>query len=125
VGDSNWTHQAIATDSAVYCATFNESRTLKEELAAKAQLRIAPGSYPLPDTEGEQPFGLPLYNPEHHYFVRAFAVLFDGPIAGACGLAVTGVEPSFGDQANVVAQAVDCSLDPLQTLTVSSVTVTP
>ena len=48
-GDSDWPNRLEVTDGAIYCATFDESRTLKEELAKKALLRIAPGAYPLPN----------------------------------------------------------------------------
>jgi hypothetical protein len=52
-----------------------------------------------------------VYNPAHHHFVRNFAVLFDSPIDGACGIQVTGLEP-FDDTGtpNAAAQ-VDCSLN--------------
>lgn len=46
--DPGWTHELEVSDDAVYCAAFDENRTLKEELAAKALLRVAPGSYRLP-----------------------------------------------------------------------------
>ena len=46
--DPQWPVQLTVTDEAVYCATFSESRTLEEELAAKLQLRVTPGDYRLP-----------------------------------------------------------------------------
>lgn len=46
--DPNWPVLLTVTEEAVYCATFHETRTLKEELAAKLQLRVAPGEYQLP-----------------------------------------------------------------------------
>ncbi len=58
-GDSSWPHTLEVTDEAIYCATFNETRTLKEELAAKALLRVTPGSYRLPDADTAG-LGLPL-----------------------------------------------------------------
>jgi hypothetical protein len=58
-GTPNGPHILVATDGATYCSTFHESRTLKEELAAKAMLRIAPGSYGLPGADAAT-FGLPL-----------------------------------------------------------------
>jgi hypothetical protein len=60
VGDPGWPVELRATDGAVYCGTFDESRTLLEEYALKAQLRIVPGTYRLPTTNGEAPFFLPL-----------------------------------------------------------------
>jgi hypothetical protein len=60
VGDSEWQQELVATDNAVYCATFNEGRTLIEELQAKAMLRVVPGDYRLPTTDGEANFYLPL-----------------------------------------------------------------
>jgi hypothetical protein len=46
------------TGTGVYCATFDESRTLKDELAKKALLRITPGSYRLP-ARAQQGLALP------------------------------------------------------------------
>jgi hypothetical protein len=64
-----------------------------------------------------------VYRPAHHHFERDFAVLFDAPIDGACGIQVetfpansTGVEPT--------AATVDCALDPIDTLTIRSFTLT-
>jgi hypothetical protein len=64
-----------------------------------------------------------VYRPAHHHFERDFAVLFDTPIDGACGVQVetfpansTGVEPT--------AATVDCALDPIDTLTIRSFTLT-
>jgi hypothetical protein len=57
--DESWSLTLAVEDEAVYCAIFDESRTLQEELASKRQLRIAPGSYALPEG-GEAPNALPL-----------------------------------------------------------------
>lgn len=51
--DPSWPDTLEVTEGAVYCATFNESRTLKEELAKKALLRVTPGSYRLPAADRE------------------------------------------------------------------------
>ena len=59
-GDSTWSARAEVTAEAVYCGTFDEGRTLEQELAAKAQLRIVEGSYPLPTTPGQVQLTLPL-----------------------------------------------------------------
>lgn len=58
-GDSHWPNRLEVTEGGIYCATFDESRTLKEELAKKALLRIAPGTYRLP-TEAAEDVGLPV-----------------------------------------------------------------
>jgi hypothetical protein len=60
VGDSSWSLTLTASEGAVYCTRFHEGRTLQEELAAKVQLRVVPGTYPLPATESAHPFVLPL-----------------------------------------------------------------
>ncbi|HEY3500102.1 MAG TPA: hypothetical protein VGK73_35675 [Polyangiaceae bacterium] len=65
-GDDSWPNTVEVTESATYCATFAENRTLKEELAQKALLRVAPGTYHLPPDTREG-LGLPLciaYGPE-------------------------------------------------------------
>jgi hypothetical protein len=59
VGPSAGAHEIVATADAVYCALFDENRTLKEELAAKAMLRIAPGRYAL-DAKDHASFALPM-----------------------------------------------------------------
>ncbi|HEU5075906.1 MAG TPA: hypothetical protein VFU02_17050, partial [Polyangiaceae bacterium] len=48
---ASWPDTLEVTEGAVFCATFDENRTLKEEFAKKALLRIAPGSYRLPAAE--------------------------------------------------------------------------
>ena len=64
-----------------------------------------------------------VYRPEHHHFVRHFAVLFDEPIQGACGLEVSNVEPWYGTSDSAVAYTVDCDLNRIEELTISRVTV--
>jgi hypothetical protein len=44
----------------VYCATFNEGRELRDELAAKAMVRLVEGSYPIPDVDGITAMALPM-----------------------------------------------------------------
>jgi hypothetical protein len=51
--DASWPDTLEVTGTGVYCGTFDESRTLKEELAKKALLRVTPGSYRLPAGEQE------------------------------------------------------------------------
>lgn len=57
--EATWPHTLEVTEEATYCATFSEFRTLKEELAKKALLRVAPGTYRLPATDSAS-LGLPL-----------------------------------------------------------------
>jgi hypothetical protein len=56
---ASWPDTLEVTEGAVFCSTFDENRTLKEELAKKALLRITPGSYRLPAAEQEG-FALPV-----------------------------------------------------------------
>jgi hypothetical protein len=62
-----------------------------------------------------------VYRPEHHHFRRDFAVLFDEPIAGACGVEVFGLDPFDLEQGE--AHSVDCELNRLETLTLESHTL--
>ena len=50
-----------------------------------------------------------VYSPEHHHFTRNYAVLFDAPIAGACGLEIVNV-PGPPTTRAVHVFAVDCAL---------------
>ncbi len=52
--NAEWPIEIHATENAVYCATFNETRTLQEEQQAKMQLRVAPGVHHIPDVDQEQ-----------------------------------------------------------------------
>lgn len=58
-----------------------------------------------------------VYNPSHHHFERQFAVLFDQPIDGVCGIEVEGLEP-WDDYTPDTAFAVDCALERLHALDV-------
>ena len=49
-----------------------------------------------------------IYNPEHHHFARDFAVLFDTPIQGACGLKIRNLDPS-GQSTKSILSTVDCT----------------
>lgn len=60
VGDAAWPMAITATEGAVYCTRYNEGLTLQEEMAARRQLRVVPGTYPLPGTSGSHAFRLPL-----------------------------------------------------------------
>ncbi len=60
VGDPTWPHQLRVTDAAEYCGAFDEMRDLEQEYAAKAKIRVAPGTYPLSETVGSYDFALPI-----------------------------------------------------------------
>jgi hypothetical protein len=60
VGSQSWLGKVQVTDSAEYCGTSREDRTLEQELAAKAKIRIAAGTYPLPDQAGTYSFAWPV-----------------------------------------------------------------
>jgi hypothetical protein len=60
VGNTSWPQQVEVKTGAVYCGNWREGRTLEQELAAKAKLQIAAGTYPLPDTAGTYAFALPV-----------------------------------------------------------------
>ncbi len=60
IGDSTWTQSVEATGGALYCASFSEHRSLEEEPAFKALLRVVPGSYPLPWALGIATLALPV-----------------------------------------------------------------
>ncbi len=59
VGDPAWTAVVEVTGSAIYCGAFNESRSLEQELEAKALLKLVRGSYLLPASEGSHELALP------------------------------------------------------------------
>ncbi len=59
VGNSAWQQELQVHAGADYCGGWREGRTLEEELAAKAKIHVAQGTYPLPDSAGTYPFALP------------------------------------------------------------------
>src|SRR5687768_2830606 len=61
-----------------------------------------------------------VYNPAHHHFVRNFAVIFDEPIDGVCGIQVMGLEPVGDALTPDVAATIDCELKESGPLTVES-----
>ena len=63
-----------------------------------------------------------IYLPGHHHFSRHFAVLFDEPIEGACGLEIADFWT--GGETTPNAYAVDCALARLETLTVVAFSLT-
>jgi hypothetical protein len=50
-----------------------------------------------------------VYSPEHHHFTQNYAVFFDAPIAGACGLELVNL-PGPPSTRPVHVYAVDCQL---------------
>jgi hypothetical protein len=48
-GEPAWKNSVQVARDVVYCATFDENRTLEEELRAKAKLRLPSGRFALPD----------------------------------------------------------------------------
>jgi hypothetical protein len=60
VGDSSWLQSVEVSHSALYCARFDESRTLEEEPHFKAMLRVIEGTYPLPHLDGLGSLTLPV-----------------------------------------------------------------
>jgi hypothetical protein len=64
-----------------------------------------------------------VYRPAHHHFERDFAVLFDEPIDGACGIQISTF-PADPEGVAPTAATVDCALDPIDSLTVESFTLT-
>ena len=59
VGDTTWPGQLL-TDGATYCTVPSEERSLEQELAAKAQLHIPDGTWPVPTAEGLHDLALPV-----------------------------------------------------------------
>jgi len=62
-----------------------------------------------------------VYSPEHHHFTRNYAVFFDAPIAGACGLELVNL-PGPPSTRPVHAYTVDCQLTRKAELKVLAVT---
>lgn len=60
VGDDAWTATIEATASAVYCGGSNEGRTLEQERAAKAKLKVVQGAWPVPHADGAYDLALPV-----------------------------------------------------------------
>ncbi|MFH1464364.1 MAG: hypothetical protein ABIO70_08245 [Pseudomonadota bacterium] len=58
VGDGAWTGTLEVAADAVWCGGFDESRTLEEELAAKALLRLVEGTYAVPTEPGDHTIAL-------------------------------------------------------------------
>jgi hypothetical protein len=61
-----------------------------------------------------------IYSPAHHHFVQHWAVLFDKPIDGACGIAVTGYESRGQNVGLPKVASIDCEFNDLEVFEVSS-----
>ena len=57
-GDESWTGSLEVNVNGVYCGVWSEDRTLDQELALKAMLKLVPGTYPLPVADGDYDMGL-------------------------------------------------------------------
>lgn len=66
-----------------------------------------------------------VYSADHHHFVRSFAVLFDEPIGGACGLKVLDVIANVPTSTLPRASTIDCDLSDLEERTVTDAGVGP
>ena len=60
-----------------------------------------------------------MYSGTHHQFSRSFAVLFDSPINGACGLKVLTLDPYNGTQLPL-AYTIHCDLSNIAARTVTA-----
>jgi hypothetical protein len=63
-----------------------------------------------------------VYSPENHHFVQHFAVFFDAPIQGACGLEIVNVSGDSSLRRRMRAWTVDCQLIRLDEIGVTGVT---
>jgi hypothetical protein len=61
-----------------------------------------------------------VYSAPHHHFTRNFAVLFDAPINGACGLKVLDIDAY--DRALPTVYTIQCDLSNIATRSVSAAT---
>ena len=62
-----------------------------------------------------------VYSPENHHFVQHFAVFFDAPIQGACGLEIVNVPGPPSVRRRMRAWTVDCQLTRLDEIAVTGV----
>jgi hypothetical protein len=63
-----------------------------------------------------------VYSPENHHFVQHFAVFFDAPIDGACGVEIVNVPGPPSVRRRMRAWSVDCQLTRLDEIAVTGVT---
>jgi hypothetical protein len=64
-----------------------------------------------------------VYSADHHHFTRNFAVLFDTPIGGACGLKVTSFWGSRYEAPLPEVYTIKCDLSNIATAAVTSATI--
>jgi hypothetical protein len=68
-----------------------------DSMASTEPAAFISGSGVLDDKQfSQEDYWKPIYRPEHHHFSRDFAVLFDEPISGACGVRMLKLDP-WGD----------------------------
>ncbi len=60
VGEDTWEGELIATNGALYCEYPLQHQEMTDALTNRSQLRIVPGSYPIPLTGEDQDFYLPI-----------------------------------------------------------------
>jgi hypothetical protein len=60
VGDAAWQGALRVTHDGSWCATFDESRSLEQELALKGRLTLPTRDFPMPTESGTWPFRLPV-----------------------------------------------------------------
>jgi hypothetical protein len=65
-----------------------------------------------------------VYSAVHHQFTRSFAVLFDSPVNGACGVKVTTLDPYNGPQLPSV-HTIHCDLSNIAERSVTSAATQP
>jgi hypothetical protein len=51
-----------------------------------------------------------IYRPDHHHLKRHFAVLFDSPIAGACGLRIEEIDAIDKEEPTAIVHTMNCDL---------------
>lgn len=64
-----------------------------------------------------------VYSADHHHMIRSFAVLFDAPIAGACGLNVLNLWANRTGAPLPEAHTIQCDLSSIAALTVASAVI--
>jgi hypothetical protein len=72
------------------------------------------------ETFDQQEYYKLVYHPQHHHMLRHFAILFHNSIGGACGLKITGIQPS-STEVDVSVSSIDCQLNPIESFVVESV----
>ena len=116
--DPGWHHDVHHIEFDGGQATLELELGLNTFATAPGRFSRASGDLDGVDFVVEDYFQL-IYRPEHHHFVRHFALIFDEPIGEACALRIEEVDPWEGEATAVVSIA-DCDLVPLSARAVSS-----